>query len=393
MFTLIPIFTYDFYNMVLVRKKTKETYFQDRVITKAPSTREGIKYALNNFEMFCSKQLRQKNMEQVIKELLRFKPNKREEVVFDLLQQWISWNSSKVSPSTIRVYCSAITRYLNYRKIKLTQQEIKEKLDLPRKIVEEKTPLTREILQHIFKASGYPKVSLYLALLSSGMRIGEAVSIRKENLQFVYSKKDKMRVMVKILAKFSKNGRERSTFISKEAYRHIENKLKHLKDNQLVWGVNENRKKANTAEDKAFSRCLERIGMDERFEATGRHKISLHSLRAYFFTRAAKIDPNFAQIMLGHSGYLVREYDQRTHEDKLETYLKVEPELIIDNTEFLKAQNEKLEKETSLAKKGVIEIGSRLRRTDTKVERLLKGMAEINPEYAEILEIRKNGPY
>ena len=392
MVTLIAIFTYDFYNMVLVRKKTKQTYFQDRVITKAPGTREGIKHALNNFENFCSHRLR-KDMEQIIKDLLKLKPDKREDTVFDLLQQWISWNSSKINPSTIRVYCSGITRYLNYRGIKLTQQEIKENLDRPRKIFDEKTPLTREILHHIFKASGYPKVALYLALLSSGMRIGEAVSIRKENLQFVYSKKGKMRVMVKILAKFSKNGIGRSVFISKESYRHVENKLKRLKDNQLVWGVNEDRKKATAAEEKAFSRCLERIGMDERFETTGRHKISLHSLRAYFFTRAAKIDPNFAQLMLGHSGYLMREYDQRTYEDKLETYLKVEPELIIDNTEFLIAQKKKLEKENSLAKKVVIQIGSRQRRTDAKVERFLKGMAEINPEYGKILDIRKDGPY
>jgi len=57
MYTLIPIFTHSFLKMTLVRKKTKETYFQDRVITKAPSTREGIKHSLNNFERFCSKQL------------------------------------------------------------------------------------------------------------------------------------------------------------------------------------------------------------------------------------------------------------------------------------------------------------------------------------------------
>jgi len=378
--------------MTLVRKKTKETYFQDRVITKAPSTREGIKHSLNNFERFCSKRLR-KDMELVIRELLKLKPEKREEQAFDVLQQWVSWNSSKVNPSTIRIYCSGITRYLNYRGIKLTQQEIKERLDLPRKTFEEKTPLTREILQDIFKAAKYSKVSLYLALLSSGMRIGEAVSIRKENLQFVYSKNGQMRGMVSIPAKFSKNRIGRSVFISNEAYRHIAGKLKGLKDDQLVWGVNENRRKATTAEGKSFSRCLERIGRNERLETTGRYKISLHSLRAYFFTRASKIDQNFAQLVLGHSGYLVREYDHRTNEDKLETYLKVEPDLIIDNTEFLKAQTEQLEKDNSVLQKGVIQLGSRMRRTDSKVERFLKGMAEINPEYAKILEIRKNGPY
>ena len=89
----------------------------------------------------------------------------------------------------------------------------------------------------------------------------------------------------------------------------------------------------------------------------------------------------------------MREYDHRTIEDKLETYLKVEPDLIIDNTEFLKAQTEQLEKDNSVLQKGVIQLGSRMRRTDSKVERFLKGMAEINPEYAKILEIRKNGPY
>ena len=110
------------------RKKTKETYFQDRVITKAPSTREGIKHSLNNFEKFCIKSLGQKNMEQVIQKILKLKQEKREEKAFDILQQWISWNSTMVNPSTIRIYCSGITRYLNYRGIKLTQQEIKEQL-------------------------------------------------------------------------------------------------------------------------------------------------------------------------------------------------------------------------------------------------------------------------
>ena len=50
-------------------------------------------------------------------------------------------------------------------------------------------------------------------------------------------------------------------------------------------------------------------------------------------------------------------------------------------------------KEKSELTKGITILKSRQRRTEDKVERLLKGMAEINPDYAKILEIRKNGPY
>jgi len=56
-------------------------------------------------------------------------------------------------------------------------------------------------------------------------------------------------------------------------------------------------------------------------------------------------------------------------------------------------KNQQLEKENEELQKEVIPLGSRMRRTDAKVERLLKAMSEINPDYGKILEIRKSGPY
>jgi len=225
------------------------------------------------------------------------------------------------------------------------------------------------------------------------MRIGEAVSIRKKDLEFVSAENEQHRIRVYIPAKISKNKIGRSTFISSEALSFIQNKLQNLGDDDLVWGVNQVRKTAVADEQAPFSRYLKKVGLDKKFESTGRRKISLHSLRAYFFTKASRVDPNFAQLITGHSGYLLREYDQLTTEDKLEIYLKVEPELTIDSTEKLKAKNEKLQKDNSVLQKGIIQLASKMRRTDSKVERLLKEMAKIKPEYAEILEIRKSGPY
>jgi len=319
---------------------------QDKLRTKAESTQNGIKFSLQNFDRFCKETFEGRGAEEIIQEFLVLDPREREDHVFDVLQEWVTWNHSKgLAAGTIRRYFSGVFKILNYRRIKITIQDIKENIDFPHKVIEERLPMTLKHFQEIFRVANYWKIALYLALLSSGMRIGEAVTVRKKHLELVYSKDKQTRIQINIPANMTKTKTGRSVFISKEAHEYIKQKLKLLEDENLVWGVNENRKEAILAEQVTFGRYLERTGLDARYETTKRRKLHLHSLRAYFFTKASRFDHNFAQLMVGHSGYLIREYDHINLEDKLEMYLELEPELLIDNTERLKAENEKLEKE------------------------------------------------
>ena len=75
--------------------------------------------------------------------------------------------------------------------------------------------------------------------------------------------------------------------------------------------------------------------------------------------------------MVGHSGYLIREYDHLNPEEKLEMYIELEPELLIDNTQRLKAENEKLEKEKSELEKIELDLEEN-KKTRKNVEKILK---------------------
>ena len=116
--------------------------------------------------------------------------------------------------------------------------------------------------------------------------------------------------------------------MSKEATSIISGKRNRLDDDDLLWGTNADYVTALSAEETAFSRYIDKLGFTERYDS-GTRKITLHSFRAFFFTRAARIhDENYAHMMTGHGGYLM-EYDRLEEEQKLEMYLELETELLV----------------------------------------------------------------
>ncbi len=104
----------------------------------------------------------------------------REQSTCDVYQSWINWNYKKgTSSKTLKVYFSLLKPYVHYRGIKISDKEIKDNVNLPKIIKEQKEPLTIQKIHDILKIAGFDKKSLYLCLLSSGMRIGDAVQIKK----------------------------------------------------------------------------------------------------------------------------------------------------------------------------------------------------------------------
>ena len=87
--------------------------------------------------------------------------------------------------------------------------------------------------------------------------------------------------------------------MSKEATSIISGKRNRLDDDDLLWGTNADYVTALSAEETAFSRYIDKLGFTERYDS-GTRKITLHSFRAFFFTRAARIhDENYAHMMTG----------------------------------------------------------------------------------------------
>ena len=79
-----------------------------------------------------------------------------------------------------------------------------------------------------------------------------------------------------------------------------------------------------------------------------RHKITIHSMRAFFHTQASIVhDEQYANAMDGHQGYLMQYY-RLSAEKRSEMYLALEPHLLIYANESVVKSHEKLREQTEL---------------------------------------------
>ena len=207
----------------------------------------------------------------------------------------------------------------------------------------------------VAQARNPKRQALYLACSSSGMRSGEALHIKKKDLDLSLD-----RITIRINAEYTKTKAGRTTFVSKECGEKIMTYLHKLDDDDYVFtNSTGDFKTRGRAEQMALASALERLGFNEKYSSNGFYKITSHSFRAYFFTLATrKHDENYAHKMTGHGGYLMQ-YDRMDDKKKLEMYLELEPDLVVfDQTKNeikikkLQRENESIEQLRDEIKRG-----------------------------------------
>jgi len=352
--------------LILEQKRTLRSYFE-KIQKHSLNSQKGTKNALNNFDKFCQEKYDQ-GIEEIVDDLVLVK---KEETIFDILQSWINWN--KIAPSSLKTYFIRLNSFLHYKGIKLDNRDVKSELIFPKVLEEELYPLQVEDITKILSVANYDKRSMYLAQISSGMRLGEIVQIRKKDLIL-----DSDRIMVKIPAKITKSQQARTTFLSTEAEKMIRHGLKKLDDDDLVWGNNPIPINNEIAEIANLHRYLGKCGLDMKYDS-GQYKINTHSFRAFFITKMSRHDPNFAKKLAGQKGYLLQ-YDRMTDKEKLDKYLEIEKDLIIDPTERQKARISELEKN----QKKIAELTTKLaeyRKEQEEDKKTNKMMDEIAKKY------------
>jgi len=243
------------------------------------------------------------------------------------------------SASTIPIYYSCLRSHLYDNGIEITEQERKKNIKFPIIPDEEKHPLSVEEIKRIFEVAGFKRKSMYLVMLSSSMRIGEAVQLRKSDLKLV-----KNRYMITIRSETTKKKKGRTTFMSREATKMVQSILSKIKDNDLIFGTSENVKASRTNETIRFREYTVKVGLDQKYSDSKTYKITLHSFRAFFITKMSRIDENIAKKLSGQKGYMLQ-YDRITNEEKLDIYLKAEPELFIYENKPESEEIQKLRKD------------------------------------------------
>lgn len=243
-------------------------------------------------------------------------------------------------PKSVQTWLAAVKSFLMENDVELPQKfwkRLNKRIGSTRAVTEDDVPSNvqlRQILSHM-RVKGK---SLYLTLASSGMRIGELLKLKMNDMDF-----DVAPTRINIRAEYTKTGGRRDAFISDEATESLKEWLK-IRDKKLRTAIGRSKHKPPKGEAPRRTVKDERIfpftkqsayaiwngaldstklnGIDER---TNRHKMHPHVLRKFFRSHMATIIPvDIVEALMGHEGYLTEVYRRYTPEQLGEFYKKAE---------------------------------------------------------------------
>jgi integrase len=281
---------------------------------------------INNWDAFCQDHYHLPSSEQLVQDMLDH-PDETEGI-FQILHNWIQWNQNvrKIAPSTISIYLIYLRKYLHMRGIKIDREDMNDYFSKHNTLViplkEKKYPTKLSELQNILGIIPMKRKQLYLVLISGGLRISEALLMKKKDLNFEYS-----RVMITIPAINSKNKEERITFISEEAQKICQSLFDSKSDDELIFGTGCAIHDDVTNHARYFATTRRKLGYTEKY-LSGTSKITLHSFRAFFISKIIKQNETLGHYLAGHSVYM-KQYERFEVEELIDAYIKSEPELTI----------------------------------------------------------------
>ena len=238
---------------------------------------------------------------------------------------------------------------MRYCRIKITPNDIKDEIDWPEVIQEEKYAPSEDEFIQIVSGLSWRNQGFCIGLSCPGPRPVELMGTQKKHYKFVNN-----RWMVEIPYYLTKKRTSRTVGFSKEFNPFISKLFKEREDEDFVWTKQKQipqkffDRYSHLKQDKArikaikkfatdmlvtvrrsFNRVLDKLGLDMRYESTREHKITLYSFRARFVTRALKVlDGDTVHAIVGHGAYL-QTYQRRTLEEKAELIDEVESEVMI----------------------------------------------------------------
>ena len=250
----------------------------------------------------------------------------------------------------------------------------------------------RTIIQHM----ALNNRALALALVSSGMRVGEALQIHVRDVDLSASPAE-----VRIRAEYTKTKQQRTTFLSGEAAECIGEWLK-IRDQYILSAANRGSGLAGvragarktvrdprlfpwdaTTVSKAWAIALQKAGLHEVDSATGRATIHPHMLRKFFRSQLALSCPvDIVETLMGHQGYLTDAYRRYSRKQMAEYYLAAEHEVTIQ----VPAEYRDLKADLSGKLAVQAEINNGLTAKTLRMETRIDDLEALSREQARVIE-------
>jgi integrase len=332
---------------------------------QSKSGREIFKNTFKQFGLFTEKSY-QKNPEIVLEDVAKIcRDQRNNDKFYTLMSQFAQWllqdhpdivitmgnkqsryqkTLKKKHPNTVRHYVGILVLYFEDQfKVETSRTILKKRINLPKVEEEDPEPFTKAQVRKLIDHASSDRKVLYMTLKDSGMRIGETCQLRKSDFDTTGEI-----IKINIKAKYTKEKKAHSTFVTRETKPMLLQRLESLEDNDLVFGTNEDLDTAVNNEEQCFYYLRDKLGLTEKYNHNGRYKKTLHSFRSYCATQANKArDENWAHALLGHKRYL-QQYI-RNQEDYVQYYAQTESHLmiyekitVVDSTQELENMKEQM---------------------------------------------------
>ena len=309
-----------------------------------PSTRNGYQSGIIAFFSFIynfkRKGKRISDNEKKQMEILADKYFREDRNYEQDLISFSNYCSKNFAPCTASYYITGVREFYLFNDVELTR---KQERNLMNKIsrgepISREEELNKEIIRQLLSVSDLKLKTLILVLISSGMRLGEALSLTSDDIK-IYPDYG----VIHLKGTKTKNKHSRITFINKEAVEllnlWLSQRDKYIK---YITGRSRGRFEVKAAKNKifpfgknnaenCFRRLLKNSGLLKKDEDTDRSTIHYHMFRKYFVTNISYsgIDSKYVDFFVGHTNKLDKAYNIPTIEKLYEFYSKGEPYLRI----------------------------------------------------------------
>jgi integrase len=240
------------------------------------------------------------------------------------------------APSTVHNGRAAVVGFLELNNIELTRgQEKNIKGACPKPgVVAEEIDLSLDMIRRIVPHLEPHHRAVTMVMLASGARVGEVLKLRPADLDL-----DAEPARVHFRRGTTKTKKGRVSFMTAEAvdtlraWMAVRDEYIPTAAAKMAGLVNTGFAPAKRTEDdrlfpfepssfyRGFNRAVEKAGLFERCEETGRAKVRAHGFRKFFRTYLGMAaGPDVAEKLMGHEGYLAGAYVRLTEEDLARAY-------------------------------------------------------------------------